>query len=132
MQNVVAFRGDLYCVYPVWEGVFFTRSQDGGQSWSTPLHLSGKFGSAVQHWRAAIRDWRLAIRPAHPGVSFRAAATARNPLPLARVGHVGRGFFAVAAAQNDTRAELPLIANRQSLIATVAILPPWLAHAFSS
>jgi hypothetical protein len=48
MQNVVAFRGDLYCVYPVWEGVFFTRSQDGGQSWSPPLHLAGNFGRALR------------------------------------------------------------------------------------
>jgi hypothetical protein len=48
MQNVVAFRGDVYCVYPMWEGVFFTRSRDGGQSWSEPLHLAGKFGGAVR------------------------------------------------------------------------------------
>ncbi len=48
MQNVVAFRGDVYCVYPVWDGVFFTRSHDGGQSWSEPLHLAGRIGNAVR------------------------------------------------------------------------------------
>jgi len=48
MQNVVAFRGDLYCVYPVWDGIFFTRSRDGGQTWSAPLHLAGRIGNAVR------------------------------------------------------------------------------------
>lgn len=48
MQNVVAFRGDVYCVYPVWEGVFYTRSRDGGQTWSTPLHVAGRIGGAAR------------------------------------------------------------------------------------
>jgi hypothetical protein len=48
-------QADAHRVYAVWEGVFFTRSQDGGQSWSTPLHLAGKFGSAVRRRSPSIR-----------------------------------------------------------------------------
>lgn len=47
MQTLAVFRNDLYCVYPAFGHVFFTRSRDDGLSWSQPLRLGGATDQAV-------------------------------------------------------------------------------------
>ncbi|HEV2720511.1 MAG TPA: sialidase family protein [Thermoanaerobaculia bacterium] len=47
VQSTAAFRGDVYCAYPTRTGVFFTRSRDGGKTWSAPLPLAGAHGYAI-------------------------------------------------------------------------------------
>lgn len=47
VQMLVARRGDLYCAFPSKNGVLFTASHDGGQTWSAPLRLGGANGDAL-------------------------------------------------------------------------------------
>jgi len=47
VQSTAAFRRDVYCAFPTRTGVFFTRTRDGGKTWSAPLALAGAAGYAI-------------------------------------------------------------------------------------
>jgi len=44
---LTAYGADLYCVLPTANAIFFTRSRDGGKTWSPRLQLAGAKGDAV-------------------------------------------------------------------------------------
>src|ERR1043165_4707475 len=44
---VTAYGADVYCVLPTANAIFFTRSRDGGKTWSPRLQLAGAHGDAV-------------------------------------------------------------------------------------
>lgn len=41
------YRDDVYCILPTASNVFFTRSRDGGKTWSAPLQLGSATADAV-------------------------------------------------------------------------------------
>jgi hypothetical protein len=47
MADLIANRGQLYAVLPTVGGIFFTRSGDGGATWSPRVQLGGQKGDAV-------------------------------------------------------------------------------------
>ncbi len=47
VQSTIAYGGDVYCAYPTRTGIFFTRTRDGGKTWSAPLPLAGAAGYAI-------------------------------------------------------------------------------------
>jgi hypothetical protein len=47
MADLIADRGQLYAVLPTAGGIFFTRSGDGGATWSPRVQLGGQKGDAV-------------------------------------------------------------------------------------
>src|ERR1043166_2985112 len=47
MPILTTVRDDLYCVMPTATSISFTRSRDGGRTWSAPLQLGGEHGDAV-------------------------------------------------------------------------------------
>src|SRR5438067_527133 len=44
---LMSYRDDLYAVLPTASSIAFTRSRDGGKTWSAPLQLGGAKGDAV-------------------------------------------------------------------------------------
>jgi hypothetical protein len=44
---LASYRDELYAVLPTAASISFTRSRDGGKSWSAPLQLGGVHGDAV-------------------------------------------------------------------------------------
>lgn len=47
MAILESHRDDLYCVLPTATSISFTRSRDGGKTWSRPLRLAGANGDAL-------------------------------------------------------------------------------------
>jgi len=100
-QMLVTWRNDFYCAYPAKNGVFFTKSHDGGTTWSPPLRLAGAAGDALMPSLAVedatgqiVVDWldsrddasgktlRLyAARSTDGGASFESARPFSEPFP---------------------------------------------------